>query len=180
MPSSPFLMENLANRDCIREASFVVELGPGAGGTTCAILSQMRADSQLLAIEKTEAFLEALQQIDDPRLTTVIGDASDLADILQKYGNESPDVVVSGIPFSSIPAPVAKAITRSIHQTLKPGGTFIAYQMRNDITRLAEPYFGTARTDSVALNLPPLHVYAWRKMAAGGFRSVLPVSPQNP
>lgn len=175
-PSSRFLMENIANRECIREASFVVELGPGTGCTTCALLSHMRADSRLLAIEKTAAFSEALQQIEDSRLTTVIADAVDLHSILQSYSDESPDVIVSGIPFSIIPTSVAKAIMRSIHQALQPGGTFIAYQLRDDIERLAEPYFGTARSEMVSLNLPPLQVYAWQKVSDASFRSMLPAS----
>ncbi len=132
-PSSPYLTEHVADRDCIREASSVLELGPGAGGTTAAILKQMRPDSRLLAIEKVPAFGDLLDEIVDPRLATEIGDAVDLVCGLEKHGLGQPDVIVSGIPFSALPPTVAKAIVQSVHAALKPGGTFIAYQVRSDM-----------------------------------------------
>ncbi|WP_442506074.1 class I SAM-dependent methyltransferase [Novipirellula sp. SH528] len=165
-PSSPFLTENIADRDCIRNASSVVELGPGAGGTTLALLSQMRPDARLLAIEKTDVFREALDEIADPRLTSQIGDACDLTGLLEQHQFGRADVIVSGIPFSAIPPVVAKNLVQSIHQALKPGGAFIAYQVRSDVERLARPLFGPATTERIPINIPPLTVFTWRKIEA--------------
>ena len=163
-PSSPFLTENIAERDCIREASFILELGPGAGETTAALLHELKPDGRLLAIEKMPAFSEALDAIVDPRFTLEIGDAADLLDTLEKYSLCQPDVIVSGIPFSALPATTAKTIAESIHAALKPGGTFIAYQVRSDIERFARPLFGPSDSEVIAMNLPPLRVFTWRKL----------------
>ncbi|EMI15330.1 Methyltransferase type 12 domain protein [Rhodopirellula maiorica SM1] len=163
-PSSPFLMENIADRDCVRNASSVVELGPGAGGTTLALLAQMRPDGRLLAIEKTDAFREALDDIADPRFTPHIGDATDLITLLEQHQFGRPDVIVSGVPFSAIPPAVAKNLVQAIHQVLKPGGEFIAYQVRSDVERFARPLFGPAETEKIAINIPPLTVFTWRKI----------------
>ncbi|GAA5505854.1 class I SAM-dependent methyltransferase [Novipirellula caenicola] len=165
-PSSPFLTENIADRDSVRSASSVVELGPGAGGTTLALLSQMRPDARLLAIEKTDAFREALDEIADPRFTSHIGDATDLIAVLEQHQFANPDVIVSGVPFSAIPPIIAQDLVRAIHRVLKPGGEFIAYQVRSDVERFARPLFGPAETERIPINIPPLTVFTWRKIEA--------------
>ncbi|QDT03080.1 hypothetical protein K227x_14600 [Rubripirellula lacrimiformis] len=163
-PSSPFLTHHLANRDCVRNAERIIELGPGAGGTTQALLENMRFDAELLAVEKTQAFSEALASISDPRLNVSIADAIDLVDIVLDRKLGLADVVVSGIPFSSIPESVAKKITRSIYEVLRPGGVFIAYQLRSNVNDYARPYFGRAKTESIPINLPPLTAFVWTKV----------------
>lgn len=128
-----------------------------------ALLNQMRPDSRLLAIEKVPAFKEALDEIADPRLTSEIGDAADLLPTLKDHGLDPPDVIVSGIPFSALKPTVAEAIVRSVHEALRPGGTFIAYQFRSDVEQYARPYFGPSSCKLIAMNLPPLKVFTWQK-----------------
>ncbi|MGB7343303.1 MAG: SAM-dependent methyltransferase [Pirellulaceae bacterium] len=163
-PSSPYLTEHIADRVCVREASSLLELGPGAGGTTAALLTKMRPDSRLLAIDKMPAFGEALKEIVDPRLSIEIGDAVDLIGSLERHGFGQPDVIVSGIPFSALPNSVAKAIAQSVYAALAPGGTFIAYQVRSDIEQYALPLFGPSKCEVITLNLPPLKVFEWKKV----------------
>jgi len=162
-PSSIFLTEFIARRDCVRRANTVVELGPGAGGTTLALLEAMKPDARLLAVEKTPDFADALDEIQDPRLTSRLGDAVDLMDILRTQGLSKADVIVSGIPFSSIPKTTAIQISRAIDEALPVGGTFIAYQLRDDILHYGRPLWGAPQTQFVMRNLPPLRVYAWTK-----------------
>lgn len=163
-PSSPFLTEHLADRDCVRDATRIIELGPGAGGTTEALLAQMRPDAWLLAIEKTDAFAEALHSIADPRLRVEIADACELLDLVAHGDFGRADVVISGIPFSSLPSPVAKEITQSIHEVLRPGGVFVAYQLKSDVKHYARPLFGPLQTELIPMNLPPLQAFVWRKV----------------
>ncbi len=163
-PSSPFLTEHLAERDCVRQASRVIELGPGTGGTTQALLASMRCDARLLAIEKTNAFTESLDAIADPRLTLEIADACDLIDIAAQHDFGNADVVISGIPFSHLPPLVAKRITQSVHEVLRPGGVFIAYQLASDVKDYARPLFGPPKTEIIPVNLPPLQSFVWTKI----------------
>jgi phospholipid N-methyltransferase len=168
-PSSSFVTDSLANRDCIREAQRIIELGPGAGGTTQAILNQMRPDARLLAIEKTRSFEAMLRRISDPRLAIHMGDATDLIQIGEQHQFGLADVVVSGIPFSALPEAAAKRITQLVHGVLDEEGVFIAYQMRDDVKRYAHELFGPPETDAIPFNLPPLNVFIWKK--SGGQRS---------
>ncbi|WP_235034463.1 class I SAM-dependent methyltransferase [Roseiconus lacunae] len=167
IPSSAQLMDCLANRQCIREAQTVIELGPGAGGTSANLLQQMPAKSRLLAIEKTEVFADALSEIPDSRFAYEIGDALNLKAIAHRHGIHRCDVVVSGIPFSNLPADVARQITQQIYELLDNTGVFLAYQVRDDVAKVAHPLFGTPRKQHVARNLPPLRVYSWTKVESG-------------
>lgn len=162
-PSSPELTDRVSNRPSIAAADLVVELGPGTGETTAAILSHMRPGSKLLAIEKTKDFIKPLSEIQDPRLIVAHGDAADLSELLAQYHLGPPDVIVSGIPFSSMPKSTASGIVETIHKTLADQGSFIAYQLRGDIRRYATPLFGEPTVESVRWNLPPLRVYCWKK-----------------
>ena len=163
-PSSSALTTCIADRDYVRHASRIVDLGPGTGGTTRAILDQLPANGKILAIEMTAEFIPTLLSIHDPRLTVVQGDAIRLEQFLSENRLGSPDLIVSGVPFSSLRSAAAHAIVATIHRTLRKDGVFLAYQLRGQLKRIAKPYFGEPETTEwVWWNLPPLRVFAWIK-----------------
>ena len=95
----------------VDEARTLVELGPGTGGTTRAVLRAMHADAKLLAIEINPRFAQLLRQtIADRRLCVFEGSAADLPAALRLFGLPAPDLVLSGIPFSTMPRDVALSI----------------------------------------------------------------------
>jgi len=164
VPSSPALLHRIVDRDCIKKASSIIDLGPGTGGTTEAILDGTDDSCRVLAIEKTAGFIEPLRSIDDERLTIEHGDVIELERILLTHNLRSPDVIVSGIPFSSIAPQAAASIMQSIHRVLADDGIFIAYQLRSDVARYAKKHFSTPEsTEMVWLNIPPLTIYTWQK-----------------
>lgn len=165
-PSSRFLTRALAERDCVRAAERIIELGPGPGGTTAALLAQLRPDARLLAVEKSAEFASDLNSLADPRLDIVFGDAAELIEIAPQHAFPHADVIVSGIPFSSLPTMTAKQVAESAYEVLRPGGEFIAYQLRSDVTSYVTPIFGPPSVQSVPLNLPPLSIFRWTKVAA--------------
>lgn len=162
-PSSHVLTKFIANRACIRSATTIVDLGPGTGGTTRQILRYAQSKSRILAVELTPEFIPSLKSDADPRLVVQQGNALHLEQHLQRHGLTSPDVVVSGIPFSTLDAKQADQLMATIHRVLLPGGVFISYQFRRDVVRYAEPYLGDPDTDRVWWNLPPLAVHRWVK-----------------
>jgi phospholipid N-methyltransferase len=166
IPSSRFLERRIARAAGIERARLVVELGPGTGGTTRAMLRQMRSDARLLAIEIDPGFVSVLRRVhQDPRLIVHEGSAVDLRTILAKYDLGAPDVILSGIPFSTMSRPLGREILRAVHDALEPGGVFVAYQVRDRVKILGSEVFGRARTDMVLLNVPPMRVYRWEKRA---------------
>lgn len=166
IPSSRFLERRLTRATGAERAQRIVELGPGTGGTTRALLRAMRPDAELIAIEINPHFVDVLQRWPDPRLTAVQGSASDIGKILDQLGGAAPDVVVSGIPFSTMTHPIGREILHAVYDALEPGGAFVAYQVRDRVHELGREVFGRARVQRAILNVPPMRIYRWEKQSA--------------
>lgn len=167
IPSSRFLEQRIIDAADIGRAQLVVELGPGTGGTTTSFLSQLPQQARLLTIEVSKQFCDVLEQIEDPRLLNHCGSAIELESILRRYDLPSPDAIISGIPFSTLPAAIGSQILEAIWHNLKPEGRFVAYQFRGHVARLAEPIFGKPETVQELRNIPPMRVYRWQKAVNG-------------
>ena len=161
IPSSRFLERRLVQTAAIAQAACVVELGPGTGGTTRALLEAMRPEAKLLTIELDAQFAALLEGIGDPRLISHHGSAADLGAILAAHQLPRPDAIVSGIPFSTMPPALGAAIIQAIHDHLAPGGCFVAYQFRGHVARLAQPVLGEPAVQMEWLNVPPMRFYRW-------------------
>lgn len=167
VPSSRFLTRRLAGFVAASKARVVVELGPGIGGTTRAILDALPEQSRLLAIEINPDFIPRLRSDPDPRLIVHPGCAERIREALDQYGLARPDIVISGIPFSTIPAPLGRRILHSVWSCLKPGGRFVAYQVSGRVARLGRDLLGTPETGVTLLNVPPMRLFHWRKPPHG-------------
>ncbi len=166
IPSSRFLMRRVMRCAEVASARVVVELGPGTGGSTRAILRALAPNARLLAIEINPRFAALLRRtLQDPRLVVHEGSAVDLACILKEHGLGRPDLVLSGIPFSTMPRALGLAILRAADANLAPGGRFVAYQARDRVEILGRQVFGRARVQTELLNVPPMRVYRWDKSA---------------
>lgn len=163
IPSSRFLERRIVEVAGLAEARVVVELGPGTGGTTRALLRSLARDAKLLAIDVAPQFVSLLREHADPRLIAHIGSAADLAEILEHYGLGRPDVVVSGVPFSTMPPALGRSILRSVWSSLAPGGCFVAYQFRDRVALLNREIAGRPEVAVELLNVPPMRIYRWRK-----------------
>ena len=142
-----------------------MELGPGTGGTTRALLGAMRTDAELLAIEINQRFATLLDQGPDPQLRVHQGSAAEIRKALEAHGLERPQAVVSGIPFSTMEHEVAREIMRAVHDVLAPGGVFVAYQVRSHVEAFGQEVFGPGRVQREVLNVLPVRVYRWEKRA---------------
>jgi phosphatidylethanolamine/phosphatidyl-N-methylethanolamine N-methyltransferase len=166
MPSSRFLEQRLVRQAGIHDARTVVELGPGTGGTTAALLQAMAPAARLLAIELDPDFHRHLgATIADPRLLLELGSAERLAELLAAHRLAAPDAIVSGIPFSTMPKAVSDSIAAAIAQVLRPGGRFVAYQVRGHVADFVAPYLGEPDRQWEMVNVPPVRVYTWIKPA---------------
>ncbi len=162
IPSSRWMERRITRTADLAHAKIAVELGPGTGGTTKALLAAMPADSKLLAIEINPSFCDLIEEsIDDPRLIVHQGSAAEIPEALVKHDLDAPDVVLSGIPFSTMPRELGLAILRSTKESLAPGGRFVAYQFRDVVHTLGKKVFGPASTQLELLNMPPMRVYRW-------------------
>jgi phospholipid N-methyltransferase len=163
IPSSRFLERRIVELSAIDAAHTVVELGPGTGGTTRAILRALPRDSRLCAIEISPQFVSLLRSNSDPRLTVHHGSAEHIQKALDHHGLSNPDVVLSGIPFSTMSFALGQRIIRSVWSSLAPGGQFVAYQFRDRVSVLGREILGAPKVEVELRNVPPMRVYCWRK-----------------
>ena len=162
IPSSRFMERRIARTAELSTARLVVELGPGTGGTTRALLRHMTPEATLLAIEINPDFVRLLgRTIQDPRLIVHHGSATEIPSILAEHGLGAPDVILSGIPFSTMERALGTAILRSVRDSLSPAGRFVAYQFRDRVHTLGQGVFGRASVQTELRNVPPMRIYRW-------------------
>lgn len=163
IPSSPFLVRRIVKAADPAAANVVVELGAGTGGTTRAMLKSMGPQAKMLVIERTAEFIDTLDNIDDPRLEVVHGCASTVVEELARRGLGAADVVISGIPFSTMPPALAQEIVVAVQDALAPGGRFVAYQFTDRVAEYARPVMGPPEVEIEFVNVPPIRLFIWRK-----------------
>ena len=105
----------------------VVELGPGTGSFTRAIVDHIAPGSRFLAIELDREFVERLRPR-WPSVEFVLASAVELEQIVRKRHLNPVDHIVSGLPFASLPVEDSRKILDAIQHVLRPGGTFTTFQ----------------------------------------------------
>ena len=167
IPSSDRLIDRmLAPVDWARCKTFV-EYGPGVGTFCRPILERMAPDATLIAIDTNPDFIAYLRHtIVDSRFSAINASAADVQAIVADHGAESADYVLSGLPFSTLPAGVGPAIAAATHAVLRPGGAFLVYQFSPKVRDFIAPHF--ARIDNAMewWNIPPAQLYwGWKDEA---------------
>ena len=163
-PSSKSTIVNMMKRVDWENCKLVVEYGPGVGTFTHHLLEHLPRDAQLLAIDTSAHFVEHLgKTIADPRFKAVLGSATDVERIVKAEGYDHADIVISGLPISTLPAEVAEEMVEATYRVLKPGGAFLTYQYRLKARRLTEQAFDRVDTKYVLMNVPPNHLtWGWK------------------
>lgn len=155
-PSSRYLVGAMLDRIDFGRARRIVEYGPGTGVFTGELLRRLHPDGALLALDTEEHFIADLRaKFPDPRLIAVRGSAASIARHLAALGWDGAEVIVSGIPYTAMPAPLREAILDASAAALAPGGHFIAYQYSPYIRPLLGRRFARVATHWVARNVPP-------------------------
>jgi len=166
LPSSRYLRRNLMRR-IPRESSCIVEYGPGVGTITFDLLKRLKRDGVLIAIEQNPGFVQFLRRnVADPRFHVVEGSAEDVAHILPRFGVNQADCIVSGIPYSTIPASTRDSILRNSHSVLRDGGTFLVYQFTSAVAPHMREVFGPVHQDIEFRNFLPARIFSARCVRA--------------
>jgi phospholipid N-methyltransferase len=167
VPSSRFLIKQLLEPIDFARARVIVEYGPGVGGITTEVLRRMRPDGALIAIEMNPDFVSYLRgSITDHRLHVVEGSAASVEDVLRRCGHQRADYIISGIPFSTIPAPTRERILRKTRDVLEPHGAFLVYQFSTRVLQDLKRIFGYVGRRFEPLNVLPAHLFICQPAAA--------------
>jgi phosphatidylethanolamine/phosphatidyl-N-methylethanolamine N-methyltransferase len=156
MPSGRHLVGDLLDGVDFKTAKVVVEYGPGTGVFTDEIMRRLAPDAHLLCIELMDDFYQTLRdRYDDPRLILIHGSAADVERHLQEHGLGTPDAIVSGLPFTSLPEDLRHDILRATVKVIKPEGRLVLYQYTLFISGHMKRYFSSISTRWTPLNFPP-------------------------
>jgi phospholipid N-methyltransferase len=162
-PSSRFLTREVVERIDPSRARYIVELGPGTGVFTQALLDALPAEGRILAVDTNAAFIEHLRkELRDRRLEAVHASAEQVDALVAQNGWPKADAVVSGIPYSLLPRQVTLNILQASRRALRDEGVFVGYQYSRMLRPFLLQVFGNVHYRSVMLNLPPAFVYASR------------------
>jgi phospholipid N-methyltransferase len=151
----------------------VVELGPGTGAFTGAIVERIAPGSKFLAIDLEPTFVERIRRR-WPAVDCVCASAEDLEKLVNERRMNPVDHVVSGLPFASIPVAVTRAILDGIEHTLRPGGSFTTFQYlhgyfmppgRTFRREMSERMHAAPRRQLVLKNFPFAFTLTWTRPA---------------
>lgn len=155
-PSSPFLARRMAAMVPAGDGK-VVELGPGNGPMTLALLQRGIAPEDLILVERSRRFAEQLRHR-FPKVNVIHGDARDLTALLGTL--EKPlRAVVSSLPLRSLPTATVEAIGHQITEITRPGNRFIqfTYHLHDRDSRMNHA-FELVHRSIVWRNFPPARV----------------------
>jgi phosphatidylethanolamine/phosphatidyl-N-methylethanolamine N-methyltransferase len=164
-PSSRHLARAMATWVPQHNGGFVLELGPGTGSVTQALLDRCLAPDRLIAVEKSVKLAEHLQNR-FPQIRVVVGDAMDLESLLNQnlVHIKSFSHVISSLPLLNFPAEMAVRIARSVYGLMAPGAKFVqfSYHLGNHKTKALE-VFRPVNSKLVWLNFPPARISVYEK-----------------
>jgi phospholipid N-methyltransferase len=141
----------------------VIELGPGTGVLTRALLARGVPPHRLALVEADPHFADTLSKR-FPRARTLHMDAAQLGHTRSLFGAERACAVVSGLPLLSMPAAQVAAIVQGVFERqLRTGGMFyqFTYGPRCPLPAalLQRLDLQAKRIGSALFNLPPAAVY---------------------
>ena len=123
----------------------------------------MRPDASLIAIETNREFVRFLRSsIKDNRLHVVEASADSVVQVLRRHGHATASYIISGIPFSTIPAVVREHILHDTWTVLEVRGCFLVYQFSARILPDLQRIFRNVRREFEPLNLLPAHLFFCR------------------
>lgn len=136
----------------------VLELGPGTGAFTGAILEKGVAPEDLALFEMNTSFCDILRT-DYPGVQVI----NQPAQLMLDHGFKNVGAVVSSLPLLNMPAEVQHNIVSAVFQTLRAGGVMVqfTYGSKPPITEPVRKALNLkwTRRPKVWANLPPARVY---------------------
>ena len=163
-PSSRFLTGKIVGNIDFKKAKNIVELGPGLGTFTRAILKKASPDAKIYCFEINKEFCSYLEKnIIDKRLAIINAGAESIGNNLAKFNIRKTDYIISGLPFLNFPRAKKEKIILEIKNSLSHNGKFILFQYTNGLSTMLKLYFNKVRRTFVHLNIPPAFVYVCEK-----------------
>lgn len=163
-PSGKALSRTMARYVDPASTGPVVEIGPGTGPVTEALLERGIDESRLVLLEFNPSFCDLLRER-FPRATIVQGDAYDIRNALRPILKEPCAAVISGLPLFTKPLEMRIRLLHDIFTLLAPQAPFIqfTYAVIPPIPK-SLPGARVEASERIWMNIPPARVWVYRQV----------------
>lgn len=141
----------------------VIELGPGTGPVTDALVRRGIAPERLVLVEYNPDFCELLRRR-FPGATVLRGDAYRMRETLRGIVSEPAVATISSLPLFTKPLEQRLDLLEEAHDLMRPSAPFVqfTYAVVPPIPARSSRYTAS-RSNKVWLNLPPARVWVYRR-----------------
>jgi phosphatidylethanolamine/phosphatidyl-N-methylethanolamine N-methyltransferase len=163
-PSGKILARTMARYVDPNSIGPVVELGPGTGPVTEALVEAGVDPARLVLVESNPAFCRILRAR-YPDATLVQGDAYGMRRLLQTLLLQPAAAMVSGLPLITKPVKMRLRLIRDAFDLMVPGAPFVQFTYA-----VASPLpkrfggFSIEASERIWMNIPPARVWVYRKV----------------
>ncbi|MEP1443981.1 MAG: rRNA adenine N-6-methyltransferase family protein [Hyphomicrobiales bacterium] len=143
----------------------ILEIGPGTGAVTKALLDHGVKPEKLVAIEYSADFCTLLRD-EFPDIDVINGDGFNVQKTLSKHFNTPPRfaAVVSSLPLLNSPKDKREVLLDEILELLD-GNPFIQFSYGLRAPVAAPRGVSVEKTSWIARNIPPARVFVYRKQS---------------
>jgi phospholipid N-methyltransferase len=158
LPTSRRAVRDMLDMADLGSADLVVELGAGTGVYTREILARVSKNARFVAFERDPRLAQLLTgRWNDARLEVRCDSAENLLAYLQ---GRKADVIVSGLPFTSLESEVRRRIFAQLVQALAPDGVALVLQYSTFVQPELRRLFPSVKRRVSLLNVPPAVLFA--------------------
>lgn len=163
IPTSSITARRMASVIDTKSGLPVLEVGPGTGVITKAILKHGVKPTDLYAVEYSHDFVNHLRR-SFPGVNVIEGDAFDLDGTLGDKSDLTFDSVISGVPLLNFPVPRRIAYLESLLKRLPRGRPVIqlTYGPKSPIPPGLGDYT-VEHFDFILRNIPPTRLWVYRR-----------------
>ncbi len=183
-PSGRFLARAMARCVDPKADGLIVELGPGTGPVTEALIARGVAPEKLVLVEYDQAFCKLLERR-FPGVNVLRGDAYRLTDTLAHLEGAAISTIVSSLPLLTRPERERLILLDQAFALMGADGSFVqfTYGLASPMPlktsrRAAADYCGEV-SNPVWLNLPPARVWRYTRADAKGVQVVTHLRRHN-
>ena len=163
MPTSARMASRMASIIDTGSGLPVLELGPGTGVITKAILDKGVRPENLVSVEYSSEFVRHLRG-KYPGVNFINGDAFSLAETLESYRGQKFDCVISGVPLLNFPVARRVAYLESLLKRIPRGRPVVqlTYGPKSPVPPGHGDYT-VEHFDFVIRNIPPTQLWIYRR-----------------
>ena len=163
MPTSSVTARKMASVIDVTSGLPVLELGPGTGVITKAILQRSVKPENLVSIEYSTDFYHHLKLI-MPGVNFINGDAFNLDKTIGSLKDQKFDTVVSGIPLLNFPMDMRVALLEDLLDRMPAGRPVVQFSYGPVSPIIAKPdSYHIEHFAFVMRNIPPAQIWVYRR-----------------